>query len=171
MKFDKKFYQNNFFKLERYRVSADKVSADEPELNEASLKITVPAINAEGKAQKKYLAEYQPRSSKYVSLTATAGGGGTVDALDQALRKLLEPIYPFLRHVQLVRYSVQSTQSTTSSVVEVFILSKNKQGKLYFSEVSSVSVIEASFFALSNIYNRYFKDYYLQNKACKAGGK
>jgi hypothetical protein len=127
----------------------------------------VPAASAEGRLQKKYLAEYQPKGGKSVALTATAGGDGTVDALDNALRKLLEPIYPFLKHVRLARYSVQNTQSRegTAAEVEVFILAANKEGKLYFSQVSSVSVIEASFFALSNIYNRFFKDYYLQMSA------
>ena len=168
MRFDKKFYQNHFFKLERYRVSADKVSPDKPELNEAAIKLTVPAENAKRRVQKKYLAEYQPEDEKYIALTATAGGQGTVDALDSALRKLLEPIYPFLRHVTLIRYGVQSTQFQTSSEVEVFVLAKNKDGKLYFSEVNSVSVIEASYFALCNIYNRFFKDYYQQKQACKS---
>ena len=166
MNFDKKFYQNNFFRLERYRVSADKVSADEPESNEAVVKIVVPEKNAKGRVEKKFLAEYQPENKKFVALTATSGGDGTVDALDRALRKLLEPIYPFLKLVRLVRYEVQSTQrrAGTSSEVEVFVLAANKDGKLYFSEVSSLSVIEASFSALANIYNRYFKDYYLQKK-------
>ena len=161
---DKNFFQNNFFKLERYRVSADKISADAPETNEAVIKIVVPARNAEGRSEKKFLAEYQPENRKYVALTATSSGDGTVDALDRALRKLLEPIYPFLKTVRLIRYEVKSTQSKagTSSQVEVFILAANKEGQLYFSEVSSFSVIEASFSALANIYNRFFMDYHLR---------
>ena len=162
MNFDKKFFQANFFKLERYRVSADKVSADEPEANEAVVKITVPAKAAAGKVASKYLAEYQPENKKYISLTATSAGEGTVDALDLALRKLLEPIFPFIKHVRLIRYEVQSTQRRegTSSKVEVFVLAANKEGKLYFSQVSAASVIEASFSALANIYNRFFLDSY-----------
>lgn len=167
MKYDKKFYQENFFKLERYRVSAEKAAHNEPEYNEASVKITVPKRNVRGSVQKRYLAEYQPKNEDYVSLTATATGDGTVDALDRALRRLLEPLYPFLKHVRLIRYGVDNqTSEGTAALVQVFILASNKDGKLYFSEVPSVSVIEASFFALSNIYNRYFKDYYLQTKQC-----
>jgi 2-isopropylmalate synthase len=170
MRFDKQFYQKHFFQLERYRVSADKVAPDEPEFNEAVLKITVPAENAAGRVEKKFLAEKQPRGGRFVALTATSSGEGTVDALDRALRRLLVPIYPFLKHVRLMRYGVQNTTSSTSSEVEVFILASNKDGKLYFSEVSSVSVIEASFFALANIYNRYYRDYYEQSRG-GGGGK
>lgn len=161
MEHDKKHYQNNFFKLERYRVSAEKSAGDQPEANEAVVKITVPAKNARGKIADKFLAEYQPKNrDKFLSLTATAGGAGAVDALDRSLRKLLVPIYPFLRTVRLVRYEVKSTQHRkgTSSQVEVFILASNEDGKLFFSEVTSESVIEASFSALANIYNRYFSD-------------
>lgn len=170
MRFDKQFYQKNFFRLERYRVSADKVAPDEPEFNEAVVKISVPAENAEGRVEKKFLAEMQPPGGRFVALTATSAGQGTVDALDRALRRLLVPIYPFLKHVRLMRYGVQNSTSSTSSEVEVFILASNKHGKLYFSEVTSVSVIEASFFALANIYNRYFKDDYEQ-KAAQSSGK
>ena len=162
MRFDKNFYQTHFFKLERYRVSADKVAADEREFNEAVVKILVPAEHAQGRVEKKFLAEIQPRSARFLALTATSAGHGTVDALDRALRRLLEPLYPFLKHVRLVRYGVQNTESNTSAEVEVFILASNQDGKLYYSTVPSVSVIEASFFALANIYNRYFRDFYVQ---------
>jgi len=159
---DKKFFQTHFFKLDRYRVSADKLSADEPETNEAVVKITVPAKEAEGKIDRKFRAEIQPDNKKFLALTATSHGDGTVDALDRALRRLLEPIYPFMKSIRLIRYEVQSTQRRegTSSKVEVFILAANKDGKLYFSEVASVSVIEASFSALANIYNRFYVDEY-----------
>jgi|GEM_PF-6776918 len=167
--FDKKFYQRNFFKLERYRVSADLREEDKAEENEATIKILVPAAAAAGKVTARFIAEYQPEDKHYVALSATSNGAGTVDALDSSLRKLLEPIYPFISDIRLVRYGVTNISSKrgTSSEVEVFILATNGEGKLYYSEVSSVSVIEASFFALSNIYNRYFRDEYI---SCKAAG-
>ena len=173
MEFDKEFYQRNFFKLERYRVSADLREEDEAEENEATIKILVPAAAAAGKVADRFIAEYQPEDKHYIALSAASNGDGTVDALDRALRKLLEPIYPFISDIRLVRYGVTNVSSKrgTSSVVEVFILATNKEGKLYFSEVSSVSVIEASFFALSNIYNRYFRDEYVSGKPARARKK
>ncbi len=160
MKHDKKYFRRSFFKMERYRVSAFKSAEEAKEENEASIKIRVPAENAEGRIEKRYYAEYQPGDDKFVSLYASSSGDGVVDALDKALRKLLVPIYPFINDVRLVRYTVATTsdRAGTSSEVEVFILATNKTGRLYFSEVGSESVIEASFFALANIYNRYFLD-------------
>jgi hypothetical protein len=173
LEYDKKFYQRNFFKLERYRVSADLREDDAAESNEATIKILVPAATAAGKVADRFIAEYQPDEKHYIALSATSNGDGTVDALDRALRKLLEPIYPFIAKIRLVRYGVTNVSSKrgTSSEVEVFILATNKEGKLYYSEVSSVSVIEASFFALSNIYNRYFRDEYINGKAAGARKK
>lgn len=165
MEFDKKFYQRHFFRLDRYRVTADKHTDDEREENEATVKILVPAAYAKGNINKKFIAEYQPADKKYVALSATSGGDGTVDALDSALRLLLEPIYPFIKDVRLVRYGVTNTTGKgTAAEVEVFILASSKDGKLYYSQVSSVSVIEASFHALSNIYNRYFRDDYTSRR-------
>ena len=166
VEFDKRFFQRRFFKLERYRVSADKRLEDETEEDEATVKILVPAAAAAGRIPESLIAEYQPDDKHYVALSATSNGDGTVDALDRALRKLLEPIYSFIKDIRLVRYGVTNMSSRgTSSEVEVFILATNKEGKLYYSEVASVSVIEASFFALSNIYNRYFRDEYVNGKA------
>jgi hypothetical protein len=173
VEFDKKFYQRNFFKLVRYRVSAGRREEDASEENEATIKILVPVAAAAGKVADRFIAEYQPDDKHFIALSATSNGGGTVDALDRALRKLLEPIYPFIANIRLVRYGVTNISSKrgTSSEVEVFILATNKEGKLYYSEVSSVSVIEASFFALSNIYNRYFSDEYAGGKTAGARKK
>ncbi len=169
LKFDKQFYQRHFFKLVRYRVSADRREEDAVEVNEATIKILVPAAAAAGKIDKRFIGEYQPADKNHIALSATSNGDGTVDALDLALRRLLEPIYPFISEIRLVRYGVNniSSKSGTSSEVEVFILATNKGGKLYYSEVSSVSVIEASFLALSNIYNRYFRDEYTLKTGCE----
>lgn len=160
VKYDKKYFRRNFFKMERYRVTAFKSAEGVKEENEASVKIRAPAKNAEGRIEKRYYAEYQPEEKKYVSLYASSSGDGVVDALDKALRKLLVPIYPFTDDIRLIRYTVSTTsdKAGTSSQVEVFILAMNESGHLHFSEVTSESVIEASFFALANIYNRYFLD-------------
>lgn len=168
---DKQYFRENFFQLVRYRVSADKREMDEPEETEATVKILVPEKNAKGKVSNRYKAEYQPEDGKYVALSATASGDGVVDALDQALRLALVPIYSFLKEVKLIRYSVENTsfKDGTSAEVEVFILASNKAGKLYFSEVRSRSVVEASFFALANIYNRYYHDEQTNGK--RTGGK
>lgn len=163
---DKQYFRENFFQLERYRVFADKRDMDVPEETEATVKILVPAKNAKGKISNRFLAEYQPENKKYIALSATSGGNGVVDALDQALRLLLVPIYSFMKEIKLIRYSVDNTsfKDGTSAEVEVFILASNKAGKLYFSEVRSRSVVESSFFALANIYNRYYHDEQLNRK-------
>ena len=171
VEFDKKFYRQNFFKLERYRVSADKMADDSPEENEATVKILVPRKNAEGRIERRHLAEYQPKDKKFIALSGSANGDGTVDALDRALRIPLEPIYPFLKEVKLIRYSVSniSFKDGTSAQVEVFILASNAAGKLYFSEVKIEERHRGVVFRLLNIYNRYFRDEYLNGK--KAGRK
>lgn len=161
MKFDKQFYLSNFFKLERYRVFAEKFAEGDPEINEAAVKILVPAKNIPAKFPDKFFAWEQPQNKRYRALTATSGGQGTVDALDNALRLLLEPLYPFLKDIRLIRYVVTNTMERsvgTGAEVEVFILSTNADGRLYYSETRSRSVIEASFLSLANIYNRYFRD-------------
>jgi hypothetical protein len=171
MTFDKEYFRKNFFSLDRYRVSADMHCGSEGEENEATVRIIVPADNAKGKIADRFIAENQPRGGKHIALSASANGDGTVDALDRALRKLLEPIYPFLKSVRLIRYAVSNTSNSgTGAQVEVFILATNGEGKLYYSAVSSASVIEASFFALANIYNRYYRDE-RENAAKKARGK
>ena len=160
MEVDKNFFKENFFRIERYRVSADKPGEDDQEVNEAAIKILVPAKKAKGKVPPRYIAEYQPDDKNYIALSASANGDGPVDALDSALRKALVPIYPFLSEIRLIRYSVDniSFKDGTSAEVEVFILSSNSAGKLYYSESRSRSIIEASFSALANIYNRYYRD-------------
>lgn len=165
-KTDKHYFRKNFFQLERYRVFADKRDADSPEETEATVKILVPRKNAEGKISDRFLAEYQPEDHKFMAFSATANGNGVVDALDQALRAVLAPIYSFMKGIRLIRYSVDNTsfKDGTSAEVEVFILASNKTGKLYFSEVRSRSVVEASFFALANIYNRYYHDEQVNGK-------
>ncbi|HPI78573.1 MAG TPA: alpha-isopropylmalate synthase regulatory domain-containing protein [bacterium] len=171
MKCDKEYFRKNFFSLDRYRVSADMHSDSNGEENEATVKIIVPAANAKGKIEERFIAENQPKGDKFIALSASANGDGTVDALDRALRKLLEPIYPFLKSVRLIRYAVSNTSNSgTGAQVEVFILASNGDGKLYYSAVSSASVIEASFFALANIYNRYFSDE-RENASKKSTGK
>ena len=171
MEFNKEYFRRNFFSLDRYRVSADMHNGSDGEENEATVRIIVPADNAKGKIDERFIAENQPVGGKRLALSASANGDGTVDALDRALRKLLEPIYPFLKSVRLIRYAVSNTSNCgTGAQVEVFILASNSEGKLYYSAVTSASVIEASFFALANIYNRYFRDE-RENASKKTRGK
>lgn len=164
-KFKKDFFQKEFFRLERYHVSADKKEVDSPEENEAAVTILVPSVNAAGRVEEKFKAVYQPSNETFMALSACAEGDGTVDALDRALRKLLIPIYPFIKDVRLERYTVTNSHGAgTASEVEVFILSTNNEGNLHFSQRRSKSVIEASFSALADIYNCYFLDDYLKKE-------
>jgi len=78
-----------------------------------------------------------------------AEGDGPVNALDAALRKALEPIYPNLREMHLVDYKVRvvNSEAGTAARIRVTIESKDKLG-LWGTVGVSENIIEASWIAL-----------------------
>lgn len=82
-----------------------------------------------------------------------AEGNGPVNALDNALRKALESVYPIIKDVYLSDYKVRVLDDggTTASKVRVLIESSN--GKETWSTVGvSGNIIEASWIALCDSY-------------------
>lgn len=78
-----------------------------------------------------------------------AEGNGPVNALDNALRKALEEIYPQIRKIKLVDYKVRvlDGKGGTGAVVRVLITSQNEHKKWGTVGVSE-NIIEASWLAL-----------------------
>ncbi len=82
----------------------------------------------------------------------TAGeGNGPVHALDQALRKALEQVFPELKDIRLVDYKVRvlDGKDGTGAKVRVLIETRNEKKKKSWGTVGvSYNVIEASWLAL-----------------------
>lgn len=82
----------------------------------------------------------------------TAGeGNGPVHALDQALRKALEQVYPEIRHFQLVDYKVRvlDGKDGTGAKVRVLIETRDERKNKSWGTVGvSPNIIEASWHAL-----------------------
>lgn len=78
-----------------------------------------------------------------------AEGNGPVNAMDNALRKALEEIYPEIRDIKLVDYKVRvlDGKAGTGAVVRVLITSQNGRKRWGTVGVSG-NVIEASWIAL-----------------------
>ena len=93
-----------------------------------------------------------------------AEGDGPVDALNVALRKALNPIYPELSEMTLVDYKVRilNSEAATAANIRVIIESKD-QDELWGTVGVSENVIEASWIALcdsieyklAKAFNRY----------------
>lgn len=79
-----------------------------------------------------------------------AEGNGPVNALDAALRKVLDPIFPALEDLRLVDYKVRilTPDAATAAVTRVMIESADKHGERWSTVGVSANVIDASFNAL-----------------------
>ncbi len=78
-----------------------------------------------------------------------AEGNGPVSALDAALRKALEGVYPALAHVCLSDYKVRILDSESGTSAQVRVLIDTKNGTHRWSTVgASGNIIEASWYAL-----------------------
>ncbi len=116
-----------FFELMGFRVIVEKRTEDEPPISEATIMIRV---------------------GDRVEHTA-ALGNGPVNALDNALRKALEKIYPELKEVKLVDFKVRilSTIHGTRAATRVLIESQDSHDKWGTVGVSE-NIIQASWQAL-----------------------
>lgn len=78
-----------------------------------------------------------------------AEGDGPVDALNNALRKALQPIYPELGEVKLVDYKVRVLNSDAATAATTRVIIESKDGDERWSTVGvSENVVEASWIAL-----------------------
>jgi 2-isopropylmalate synthase len=116
-----------FFELVGFRVIVEKRAEDEPPISEATIMIRV---------------------GDRVEHTA-ALGNGPVNALDNALRKALEKIYPELKEVKLVDFKVRILSSIhgTKAATRVLIESQDIHDKWGTVGVSE-NIIQASWQAL-----------------------
>ncbi len=81
-------------------------------------------------------------------LTA-AEGNGPVNALDHALRKALEDVYPGLKKIQLMDYKVRVIDGKDGTGAKVRVLIESRDEKKSWSTVGvSANIIEASWISL-----------------------
>jgi 2-isopropylmalate synthase len=81
-----------------------------------------------------------------------AEGNGPVNAIDRALRKAIEPSYPWLKDMKLVDYRVRILRATEASAAmpRVLIESANGAGQRWSTVGVSYNIIDASFDALGD---------------------
>ncbi len=94
------------------------------------------------------------------SAIAAAEGKGPVNALDIALRSVLEQFYPSLRTVHLIDYKVRVLDGADATASRVRVLIDSSDGYDSWSTIGvSSDIIKASFLALSDsIEYKLFKD-------------
>lgn len=131
----------NFFTLRGFKVLVWKDSDDDRAKAEASIKVDVPAEVA--------IKQGLEQSCEHTS----ADGNGPVEALDKALRKVLEKFYPTLKSVRLVDYKVRilDEQNGTKAITRVLI--NFTDGAINWSTVGvSDNILEASWIALTDAF-------------------
>ncbi|MCS7242781.1 citramalate synthase [Candidatus Caldatribacterium sp.] len=117
-----------FFELEGFRVIVEK-RGNENTTTEATIKVRV---------------------DKNVVHTA-AEGDGPVHALDNALRKALEELYPALRRIRLSDYKVRVLSEKEGTAAKIRVLIQSTDGEDVWGTVGvSTDIIEASWEALVN---------------------
>ena len=85
------------------------------------------------------------------SAITAAEGEGPVNALDKALRKVLEQFYPTLKSVHLTDYKVRVLDSGSATASKVRVLIESTDGQDSWSTIGvSKDIIEASWLALSD---------------------
>mgnify|MGYP001097154493 FL=1 len=78
-------------------------------------------------------------------------GNGPVNALDGAVRKALNPLFPQLEQVKLVDYKVRILDSQAATGARVRVLIESTDGTRHWTTVgSSTDIIEASWLALAD---------------------
>jgi len=88
-------------------------------------------------------------------------GNGPVNALDAALRKVLNPVYPNLEKIRLIDYKVRilTPGDGTRAVTRVMIESASDHGEHWSTVGVSTNIIDASYMALyDSIVYRLFRD-------------
>ncbi|NLZ68537.1 MAG: citramalate synthase [Spirochaetales bacterium] len=84
------------------------------------------------------------------AITATEGKG-PVNALDKALRKVLEPFYPIVKEVVLTDYKVRVLDGKSATASKVRVVIESSDGDCSWTTVGvSEDIIEASWLALTD---------------------
>ena len=85
-----------------------------------------------------------------------AEGDGPVNALDAALRKALEPVYPALARMHLLDYKVRVINAQEGTAAKVRVSIESTDGERVWGTVGvSENVIEASWLALSDAFEAF----------------
>ncbi|MCF6334578.1 MAG: citramalate synthase [Spirochaetales bacterium] len=128
--------QKRYFELHGYRIIIWK-NADGESWAEATIKAAVPEEVA---AEHGYESHIEHTS---------ADGSGPVEALDKALRKVLEKFYPELKKAHLVDYKVRilNAEEGTNSTTRVMIITADDENRWSTVGVSD-NIIDASWQAL-----------------------
>jgi len=115
------------FTLENFRIITEKRSPQEDMVTEATIKLWV---NEE-------------------RVISTAEGNGPVNALDNALRRAVEPHYPELKGIHLSNYKVRILDEQRATAATTRVLIDSTDGKRVWGGVGVGSnIIEASWQAL-----------------------
>jgi 2-isopropylmalate synthase len=84
-------------------------------------------------------------------LIAVGEGNGPVNALDQALRRVLVGAYPQLAHIHLTDYRVRILDGVADTDAVVRVLIDSTDGELAWTTIGvSTNIIEASWQALTD---------------------
>jgi len=120
--------ETDFFKLERLRVRSE-LNNEEADFSEATI-----VVRVEGRRE-----------------LIVAEGVGPVDALSNALRKVLVAFYPGLEHVRLADYKVRVVSPEDGTGAFVRVLVEHTDGTVTWSTVGvSANILEASWQAISD---------------------
>jgi 2-isopropylmalate synthase len=89
-----------------------------------------------------------------------AEGNGPVNAIDNALRKVLSKFYPGIEEMRLVDFKVRVLEGSAGTAARVRVLIESRDGKDIWNTVGvSENIIEASWQALvDSIYFKLSKD-------------
>ncbi|MEW6229429.1 MAG: citramalate synthase [Bacillota bacterium] len=118
---------DDLFSLHSLRLIVDKHGPNGELLSEASVKVEVGGRVAH----------------------TVAEGNGPVNALDRALRRALEGVYPEVADIELVDYKVRVVDETSGTAAKVRVLIESANGHETWSTVGvSTNIIEASWRAL-----------------------
>ncbi len=131
--------QRKYFEFKGFRVMSNKYRMDKPPLTEATIRLSVGGDEVH----------------------TAAMGEGPVNALDQAIRKALIPVYPCLEKMELSDYKVRvlTGEKGTEAKVRVLIESTDKQSSWGTVGVS-INIIEASWQAMVDSINyKLMKEY------------
>jgi 2-isopropylmalate synthase len=84
-------------------------------------------------------------------LIAVGEGNGPVNALDQALRRVLRGSYPWIDHIQLTDYRVRILDGVATTGAVVRVLLDSTDGEQAWTTIGvSTNIIEASWQALTD---------------------
>jgi 2-isopropylmalate synthase len=128
--------QKRYFELHGYRIIIWK-NANGESWSEATIKAALPKEVAEANGYESHIEH------------TSADGSGPVEALDKALRKVLEKFYPELKKVHLIDYKVRilNAEEGTNSTTRVLINTADDKARWSTVGVSD-NIIDASWQAL-----------------------